>query len=73
VKDNDAAERRQLVVVVRVLVAVRVAPVGDVSFQRRQIAARHVTVITSVTSTARTQLCFTLSAVFVINRVARYQ
>ena len=45
VKDDDDAQCRQLVVVVLVLVALRVAPVGHVPLQRYLLAPRHVTAV----------------------------
>jgi len=45
-KDDDDADRRQLVVVVLVLKTLRVAVVSDVAFQRYLLTPSHVTVIT---------------------------
>ena len=51
-EDDDDADRRQLVIVVRVLVTPRVAVVRDVAFQRRQLTPSHVSVTTTTTSSA---------------------
>ena len=47
-KDDDDGQCRQFVVVVLILVARRVAEVGDVAFQRGLITTRHVTATTAI-------------------------